>query len=330
MLLASGASLVGKTLTDEMAWSLTGINNHFGAPLNPAAPDRITGGSSSGSAVAVASGLVDFAVGTDTAGSTRVPAAFCHLFGMRPTHGLLPLDGCVPFAPEFDTVGGFARDVGTFSQVTTALLPNTAGTSEVQLCVAKDMVDLCERSVGQAIWDAVGALEVSFQVSRIRLLPEPADDIRKTFSTLQSCQAWRSHGAWIREHDPVFGEGVAERFRLASRISGAEEYAALRSRQSFTSALLDLIDKVIVLVPATPCAPPFRNASESTLSEYRARALDLTIPASLAGLPQVTLPFCLPSGLPVGIGLIGGPGSDHQLLSMARKLLPLLSRKHGA
>src|SRR5262245_20127130 len=110
ILLGAGATLVGKTLTDELAFSMSGENIHYGTPLNPAAPDRIPGGSSSGSASATASKLVDFALGTDTSGSIRVPASYCGLFSMRPTHGRISCQGVVPLAPSFDTIGWFARD----------------------------------------------------------------------------------------------------------------------------------------------------------------------------------------------------------------------------
>ena len=116
-LLDAGADLVGKTHTDELTWSFTGENAHYGAPVNVNAPGRITGGSSSGSASAVAAGVVDFAVGSDTGGSVRLPASFCGILGMRPTHGRIPLDGVCPLAPSFDTCGWFARDAGVFERV---------------------------------------------------------------------------------------------------------------------------------------------------------------------------------------------------------------------
>src|ERR687890_601264 len=116
-LLDSGARLVGKTITDELAFSMNGKNAHFGTPVNGAAPDRIPGGSSSGSASAVSNGLCDFALGTDTGGSVRAPANHCGLFGIRPTHGRVSLEGCHDLAPSFDTCGYFARDGATFLRV---------------------------------------------------------------------------------------------------------------------------------------------------------------------------------------------------------------------
>src|ERR687890_786551 len=116
-LLDAGARLVGKTITDELAFSMNGKNAHFGTPVNGAAPDRIPGGSSSGSAAAVSNGLCDFALGTDTGGSVRAPASHCGLFGIRPTHGRVSLEGCHDLAPSFDSCGYFTRDGSTFTRV---------------------------------------------------------------------------------------------------------------------------------------------------------------------------------------------------------------------
>jgi len=121
-LLAAGAAFVGKVVTDELAFSMNGKNAHFGAPRNGAAPDRIAGGSSSGSASAVSNGLCDFAIGSDTGGSVRAPASHCGLIGLRPTHGRIPLAGCMPLSPGFDTCGWFARDIATFGRVGRVLL----------------------------------------------------------------------------------------------------------------------------------------------------------------------------------------------------------------
>src|SRR6218665_673770 len=121
-LLDAGARFVGKTHTDELAWSMYGMNAHFGTPVNVAAPDRIPGGSSSGSAAAVAAGLADIALGTDTGGSVRAPASFCGLWGLRPTHGRISLEGCMELCASFDTAGFFARDAGTLALTGAVLL----------------------------------------------------------------------------------------------------------------------------------------------------------------------------------------------------------------
>ena len=121
-LLDHGATLIGKTITDEISLGILGENMFDGTPTNPAAPDRVPGGSSSGSVSAVAQGFCDFALGTDTGGSVRVPASFCGVYGIRPTHGRLPVDGMLPQAPTSDTTGWFARDADTFARVASGVI----------------------------------------------------------------------------------------------------------------------------------------------------------------------------------------------------------------
>ena len=137
-LLAAGATLVGKTLTDELAFSLNGENDHYGTPVNPAAPDRIPGGSSNGSASAVAGELVDTALGSDTGGSVRAPASYCGIYGIRTSHGAIPLDGVMPLAPSFDTVGWFARDAEMLERVGGVLLGDGAATPPRRLLYVED------------------------------------------------------------------------------------------------------------------------------------------------------------------------------------------------
>src|SRR5215468_9547236 len=144
-LLRAGATLVGRTVTDELAFSLEGENHHYGTPVNPRAPERLPGGSSSGSAVAVAAGLADLGLGTDTGGSVRVPASFCGLYGWRPSHGRVSMDGVVRFAPSYDTVGLLARDAGRLQLAAQCLLGTPAATaSGHRLLLAMDAFALAE------------------------------------------------------------------------------------------------------------------------------------------------------------------------------------------
>src|SRR5271170_2192254 len=149
-LLAAGARLAGKAVTDELAFSLEGVNAHYGTPVNPACPDRIPGGSSSGSAVAVAAGLVDFALGTDTGGSVRVPASFVGVCGFRPTHDAISLAGVVPFAPSYDTVGWFAGDAAMLSRVGGVLLPNASPRPIHRFRLVRDAIALADPEVAAA------------------------------------------------------------------------------------------------------------------------------------------------------------------------------------
>src|SRR5207244_925589 len=144
-LLAAGANMVGRTHCDELCYSLTGENVHYGAPVNVNAPGRIPGGSSNGSAAAVAGKLVDFAVGSDCGGSVRIPASYCGILGMRPTWGRVPLDGAVPFGPSFDVVGWFARDAAILERVGRVLLGDRKeATKPKRLLVARDAFALLD------------------------------------------------------------------------------------------------------------------------------------------------------------------------------------------
>jgi len=158
-LLDAGATMVGRTLTDELAYSLSGENPHYGTPVNPRAPDRIPGGSSNGSASAVAGGLVDFALGTDCGGSVRLPAGYCGIFGMRPTHGRVPVTGVIPFGPSFDAVGWFARDAGMMERVGRVLLAGDAGAPPARrLLIVRDAFALVDPAVSAALGEAVDAV----------------------------------------------------------------------------------------------------------------------------------------------------------------------------
>lgn len=190
-LLAAGATLRGKTVTDELAFSLEGVNAHYGTPLNSTCPGRIPGGSSSGSASAVAAGLVDFALGTDTGGSVRVPAAFCGLFGFRPTHNAVPLTGVVPFAPSYDTIGWFAREIATLAAVGDVLLPNAAPAATRKFILVRDAFDLADAAVAATLRAACTKLGVNEEID---VFDGRADHWRECYRVLQGAEIWRELG----------------------------------------------------------------------------------------------------------------------------------------
>jgi amidase len=147
-LVAAGATMVGKTITDEITRGIFGENAHYGTPVNPRAPGRVPGGSSSGSASAVAGGLVDFALGSDTGGSVRVPSSFCGLYGLRPTHGRIPLGGILLQAPSYDTIGWFARDADLLARVGSVLLQSEIRSVRPrQLMIAEDAFEVADPGV---------------------------------------------------------------------------------------------------------------------------------------------------------------------------------------
>ncbi len=230
-LLDSGACIVGKTQMDELAFSLMGINAHYGTPLNPAVPGRVPGGSSSGSATAVAGGLADIGIGTDTGGSVRIPASFCGLFGMRPTHGRIDTSGLLPLAPSFDTVGFFARDPETMIAAGTALGIETAIAKTHNIRLPTDLWSFADPASAEVLRSACDVLFADTDLSKNDPLAVGVEDWCAVFQTIQGYEIWTVFGEWIKQHNPAFGAGTRERFQMASRITRAEfEAAAVRRR----------------------------------------------------------------------------------------------------
>lgn len=319
-LLEAGANLLGKTITDELAFSLEGVNAHYGTPLNPACPDRIPGGSSSGSASAVAAGLVDFALGTDTGGSVRVPASFCGLYGFRPTHNAIPLDGVLPFAPSYDTVGWFARDADTLARVGDVLLPEARPAPITKLVVVRDAFAIADEAVADALRGVCVALGATQEVS---VFDGAEADWFEAYRILQGTENWRELGPWITATQPRFGEAIAPRFAGAAEIT-AEDVAKWQPLRDAIRARLraELSGGVAWLIPTAPSIALRKDApgAGAQIGPFYGRALTLTSIAGHAGLPQVNLPVATVDGCPVGLSLVAGAGQDRALLDAARRL----------
>jgi amidase len=324
-LVAAGAGVVGKTITDELAYSLAGTNVHLGTPINVAAPGRVPGGSSSGSAAAVAAGLVDLGLGTDTGGSIRVPASACGVLGWRPTHGAVPLDGVVPLSPSFDTVGLLARDPWWLRAGAEVLLGSGAAAApnagpQRLLLVAEALAE-----VGPALADEVrrGAAELAVALGVPLDEASVGIDLAQAFTAfraLQAREAWRSHGAWIRAVDPDLGPGIRARFEAAAYVTADEVAEAELAREALVDALDAATDGAVLLLPAAPgAAPPIvgGSADPAAHADRRSSTLRLTAPAGLAGAPVVVVPVLADEGLPLGLALQGARGSDLALLDLA-------------
>lgn len=322
LLLGAGARLVGKTHTDEMAWSLNGENHHYGTPINPAAPERIPGGSSSGSASATAGGLVDFAIGSDTGGSVRLPASYCGLIGLRPTHGRIPIDGAVPLAPSYDTVGWFARGGETFAKVGTVLLGGLQSMPAPRLLLARDLFEAAGPKVSAALAPAL---------ARITALHGAAEEVdvahgalphwRNAFRILQSADAWAAHADWVRAAQPDFGPGVKERFAAAATLDPTE-VAEARALRNEVRARIDALlgEDGILLLPTAPGIAPLRGTPLADLEAFRARAIELLCLSGHAGTPQISLPLATLDGCPLGVSAMAPRGKDEMLLALARAL----------
>jgi amidase len=323
-LLDAGAHLVGKTHTDELTWSLTGENAHYGAPVNVNAPGRITGGSSSGSASIVAAGVVDFAIGSDTGGSVRLPASFCGILGMRPTHGRIPLDGVCPLAPSFDSCGWFARDAGIFERVGRALLCDDAPAPPPgRLLIAQDAMEKAGETVIHALRSALDKVATLVGTpERVTVGDELLTRWMDYFRFLQGAEAWACHGEWITRERPVLGAGVKERFAWAPTV-GPEDVARARTRrEAIAHRMAEMLDEGAVLaLPSAPGIALLRNSPPQVLDDLRGRALPILCIAGLARLPQVSLPLAQLDGCPLGLSLIAARGNDTLLLDLAGKLM---------
>jgi amidase len=324
-LLDAGANMVGKTLSDEMAYSLTGENAHYGTPVNPAAPGRVPGGSSNGSASAVAGGLVDFALGTDCGGSVRLPASFCGILGMRPSLGRIAMDGVVPFSASFDVVGWFSRDADLLERVGRVLLADDGPVLEPRrLVLADDAFGLVDRRVGDALRSAVDHVaETVGDTRHATVSSEGLPDWFTVFRVIQASEIWANHGAWIAKAKPDFGRGIRERMAWASRVK-AEDVARCRRERTRIQARLDeiLAEGDVLCLPTSPRVAPLKNTPTDDVEvRHRHQAMCLLCVSGLGGLPQISLPLAELDGLPLGLSIVARRGADLMLLGLARCLM---------
>lgn len=322
-LLDAGARFIGKTQTEELAFSMIGQNVHFPPPVNPAAPDRVTGGSSSGSAAAVAGGLVDIGTGSDTGGSVRVPGSFCGLIGLRTTQGLIPLDHTMPLAPSFDTFGWFTSDAETYEKVGAVLLGDGADLKPrlISLPVLDELVlGSAEANVygrmKNAVADVLGAVRAAKQP------PFAIDDLYWVTRRLQAKEGWAAHGAWLSMPGRNVGKAIYERYAFGKTVTDEQAADDKTLRAAFTAALGDLLGSDGVLVmPTAPCAAPKSSSTPDEMGAFRERAIRLLCWSGLSGFPQISLPLGKVDGAPFGLSLLGPAGSDMALIRLGRRLL---------
>ncbi len=321
-LLGAGAAVAGIARTDEFAYSLAGTNAHHGAPPNPAAPGRIPGGSSSGPASAVSTGQADIGLGTDTAGSIRVPASYQGLFGLRSTHGLVDGTGLLALAPSFDAVGWLTRDAATLAAVTAALLPATRLAPLTRGLVIPAVTALAEEHVRAAFTAAVSRLVdggVLASVDTAAIDPAELQGWCTAFRTVQGFESWALHGSWITGHPGALGPDVSARFAAASLIDAPAAAAARRTVDSAGVALRALlVPGTVLLLPSTPSVAPLRDTPAGpTIEQARVTTLQLTCLAGLAGAPAISMPLMWVDGGPVGVSGLAAPGTDRDLTDLA-------------
>ncbi len=326
-LLKQGAHLIGKTIMDELAFSVIGTNAHYGTPSNVNAPGRLPGGSSSGSAAAVAGGLCDAGLGSDTGGSIRVPASFSGLYGIRTTQGAIRKDGMVPLAPSFDTVGWLARDAATLGRVGAALLPAEETEAPFdRLIVAEDAFGQVLEETRAGLEPAVTRLKQLFRHESVEMGEgKPLSDWQRTFRHIQAVEFGRCHRSWIMTRRPRFAPDIAHRISWAISLPEENELEAIPKREAVRNRLEGLIGRSgLLCLPTVPGPAPPIDADGKDLASWRNRLLALTAPASLAGLPQLCLPLGKADGLPVNLSLIAPVGRDRALLALAKRLERLM------
>lgn len=332
-LLHAGARCVGKTISDELAFSLLGENHFYGTPLNAQAPDRVPGGSSSGSASAVACDLVDFALGADTSGSVRVPASNCGIWGFRPSHGFISVAGVNPLAPTFDTVGIFAQRADVLAKVTKVLLAggSAPATKPGTIHLIREAFALADVDVQQALWEPVRRLR-DFLGERVRessLSDLAADESGRDFATwsdiycvIQWAEIKSCLGAWISDAKPQFGPNVAASFELTNQLDRRRVAAAFERRGHYFRSLNDFLGpEDLLCIPTTPAVAPRKGAAprrSSSGSGYYPRTLGLTSLSGIAQLPQVSMPVANVETVPVGLSLLARHGQDALLLETAK------------
>lgn len=323
-LIAAGATMIGKTVTEEMAYSLIGENAHYGAPVNVNAPGRVAGGSSSGSAAAVAAGDAHLALGSDTGGSVRIPASFCGIYGLRPTHGRIPLDGVMPLAASYDTIGWFARDPAVMSGVGHILFADWQEPEILtRLYVPEDLWALADEAVQAALAPALDALAriVNPPISMLAAEDYDIDNMYEAYLVLQGREAWETHRDWIGAVNPTFGPGVAERFEFTAGITDDEVARWGKWRTRLARRINDILDVgAVMAIPTSPCIALFRGESPEKRTDARRRILTTTGLAGHAGLPQINIPYGTVDGAPTGLSIVGRKGGDEVLLDLARRL----------
>lgn len=319
-LLDAGASVAGKTITDEVSLGILGENAHDGTPLNPASPDRVPGGSSSGSASVVAAGTCDFALGTDSGGSVRVPSSFSGLYGNRPTHGRINFAGITVQSPAADTCGWFARDARTFARVAEVLFERKLPTIlPTKLLVATDAFGFADEAVAVALRPLVERLATLIGAREdVTMAPQGLSVWQRAQRVLQGSESWKTFQPWLDMCNPRLAWSVARGLVQGSMLTDAERSAATLMRIEARARMRMLLPPgTILCLPTTPFPAPMRGLPMSELNPLRERISCLTSHGGLTGVPQLNIPGATVDGAPVGLSIVGGRGTDLDLAAVA-------------
>ena len=314
-ILNKGATLKGITICDEFFYSLIGENGHYGTPANLNAPGCVPGGSSSGSAAALTTDLYDFSIGSDTGGSVRVPASFCGLLGIRPTHNRINTKGVYPMAPTFDTIGWFAKDIKTFKKIGFTVLNQKDKTknSFKDFVIAEDILELANSDIINLFNNYINN---SFpEIKKIRLSKHNKDVIADNFRILQGGEIVENVIPWILKNKPKISPEINNRIEMAIKITKDEINQAVKFRENLKKEIeLTLPEGLIALFPTTPFSSPKCGQSDEQLSSYRKKLMEFTSIAGMTSRPQISIPKFKDNTGPIGISLLGWRYSDEILL----------------
>jgi amidase len=326
-LLDAGATITGKTVCDEFFYSITGANEHYGTPVNPRAPGRLPGGSSSGSAASCAAGACDLALGSDTAGSVRVPGALCGVYGIRATRGRFDMAGATAMAPSFDAGGWFSASPGLLRRAGDVLLgPPQRAAPITQLIILDDAFETVDDPIATLVDAVISAAQDRLGVAtHDRGAPGGLDAWREGMRIVQAHEVWTSFGEFITERRPHLGAGIRERMEIAAKVSDDQVAEAhdVTAQASQRMQELALPGTVLALPTAPSIAPPLATPADE-LESFRVGVMRLVCMASISGLPQVTIPAGTADRAPVGLSFIGWRGGDEALLSLATAMAPLV------
>jgi amidase len=322
-ILDAGATIIGKTVCDEYFYSVSGANAHYGTPVNARAPGRLPGGSSAGSAAACGAGLCDFALGSDTGGSVRVPASFNGIYGLRPTHERIAHSGVADMAPSFDVPGWFAATPGVFRKVGAVLLDRHRLAAKIdRVVVLEDAFAEAEEPVADLLRTLLEFMSDDLPgMAHGRIAPEGFDPWREAFRMVQAYETWQTFGGFVTKHKPNIGPGVKERMQFASTVTKAQADAsreiALKARDHIRQIV---VPGTILALPTAPSIAPKIDLSGAELEGFRTRVMRLTCTSGISGLPQMSIPGATVNGCPIGLSFIGWAGGDEALLDLACEL----------
>jgi len=322
-ILDAGATITGKTVCDEFFYSVTGANAHYGTPVNVRAPGRLPGGSSAGSAAACGAGLCDFALGSDTGGSVRIPASFNGIYGLRPTHERIAHQGVADMAPSFDVPGWFAATPGVFRKVGAVLLDDQRVAGKIErVVVLEDAFAQAEEPVADLLRTLLEFMSDDLPaMTHGKIAPDGFDPWREAFRVVQAYETWQTFGAFVTRHKPKIGPGVRERIEFASTVTAAQAEAGRAVLAKGRAHVREVaVPGTVLALPTAPAIAPKIDTPMAELDDFRTRVMRLTVTSGISGLPQMSIPAGTLGGCPIGLSFIGWPGGDEALLDLACEL----------